>query len=78
MSKNQQVKMKKEIWKSVKGFENYKVSNLSRVKSTMGKEERILTPVVQSGRSYIRMSKDKKSVKLPLEQVRKEAFSNKK
>lgn len=63
---------KKEIWRNVKGFTGYQVSNLSRVRNKNG---RILTPLVQGNHAYIRMSNDGTSYKLKVEEVRKNSFS---
>ncbi len=40
--------MEEEVWKIIKGFESYKVSNFGRVKSSIGKEK-ILKPVINRG-----------------------------
>ena len=37
--------MEQEIWKSIKGYENYEVSNLGRIKSLKYGKEKILKPV---------------------------------
>ncbi len=44
--------MSEEIW--IKVFDNYFVSNLGRVKSTMKKNEKILTPR-ENGKGYLRV-----------------------
>ena len=43
-----------EIWKTVKGYSNYKVSNLGRVKDNDGK---ILNPIKKDGKNlYVALS----------------------
>lgn len=69
MVKNQ---TKKEVWRNVKGFEGYQVSNLGRVRNKSG---RLLTPTVQGRHAYIRMRNDGETHKLRVEEVRKQSFS---
>jgi len=55
-----------EIWKKVKGYKNYRVSNLGNIKSTKiwrGTRERILNPTIANqGYLMVNLSKDKKYV----------------
>lgn len=50
-----------EVWKEIEGFERYKVSNLGRIKSTIGKDKILKEYVVNGGYRQVKLRKDNKS-----------------
>ena len=56
-------KLYKEIWRPIKGFENYMVSNLGRVKSLYHGKEKILKPINNSGYLMVNLYKNGKRKK---------------
>lgn len=44
-----------EYWKNIKEFPRYFISNYGRVKSKVGKEERILIPNIIKGYEYVKL-----------------------
>lgn len=66
----------KEVWKDIKGFEHYQVSNLGNVKSVAGVNERILTPAISNKRKCVRLYKDKVPTAKSVGVLVAEAFHN--
>lgn len=63
----------KEIWKPIKNFQNYEISNLGRVKSLIG-HEKILKPEVRNGYYSVGLNKNKKRHHKRVHRLVAEAF----
>lgn len=48
----------KEMWYPIKGYENYKVSNLGNIKSIRNNNEKILKPFILNKHFYVTLSKN--------------------
>lgn len=62
-----------EIWKTIKDFENYQISNHGRVKSLVRKE-RIMKAMLKHGYLYIGLIKNGKQYKFRVHRLVAEAF----
>ena len=66
-----------EIWKEVKGYKDYKVSNLGRVKSLKAGKERIMNPAVDyNGYFNLSLYKNGKGKTRVIHQLVAESFLN--
>jgi len=65
-----------EIWKEIKGFENYKVSNLGRVKSCKKGKEKFLRLNLDSGYLRVGLSSNGKGKIIRIHQLVAIAFLN--
>ena len=66
-----------EIWKEIKGYESYEVSNLGRVKSLKYNKERILKPALTGSSCLgVSLAKNGKAKTKKIHQLVAEAFLN--
>jgi hypothetical protein len=70
--------MYKEIWKDIRNFPDYKISNYGRVKSYKHKKPIILKPALSEGYEYVNLFKENKSHLLRIHILVLENFVSKK